>query len=123
MLITGINISLHLFKHITTSTIESHIQHMLMVSKCIEGLTTYRHDCKKDIDMLNTSNQFTYTMRFLLFSIKMVPDEVQCYCKCSKKKGILLYTLYPSYMYYELDSNSILKWLLALISKQGCVIV
>ena len=104
MPITGINISLHLFKQITTSTTESHIQHMLMVSKCIEILKSYRHDCKKDIDMLNTSNQFTYTMRFLLFiaSIKMVPDELQCYCKCSRKKAILLHSLYTSYMDYEL---------------------
>ena len=104
MVITGINISLHLFKHITTSATESHIQDMLMVLKCIEVLTSYRHDCKKDIDMLNTSNQFTYTMRFLWFiaSIKMVPDEVQCYCKCRRKKAILLYTLYTSYMDYEL---------------------
>ena len=52
----------------------------------------------------NTRSQFAFTMQFLLLiaSIKMVPDELQCYCKCSKKKAILLYTLSASYMYYRL---------------------
>ena len=104
-----INISLlSLFKHITTSTTEFHIHHVLMVLKCIEVLTSYEHDCKKDIDMLNTSSQFAYTMRLLslIASIKMVPDELQCYCKCSKKKAISLYTLL-SYMYYGLLEDCI----------------
>ena len=98
-----INISLSLFKHITTSTTEFHIHHVLMVLKCIEVLTSYGHVCKKDMDMLNTSSQFAYTMRLLslIASIKMVPDELHCYCKCSKKKAISLYALL-SYMYYGL---------------------
>ena len=99
-----INISLNLFKHITTSTAEFHTHHVLLVLKCIEVLTSYGHDCKKDIDMLNTSSQFAYTMQLLLLiaSIKMVPDELQCYCKCSKKNAISLYTLSASYMCYGL---------------------
>ena len=75
-----INISLSLFKHITTSTTQFHIHHVLMVWKCFEVLTSYGHDCKKDIDMLTTSSQFAYTMRLLslIASIEMDPDELQC---------------------------------------------
>ena len=130
-----INISLSLFKHITTSTTEFHIHHVLMVLKCIEVLTSYGHDCKKDIDMLNTSSQFAYTMQLLLLiaSIKMIPDELQCYCKCCKKKAISLYTLSAFlhvlwtvgrvYSSLFLESIRIFKWLSALITKQSCVIV
>ena len=90
---------------------------------------------KKDIDMLNTSSQLAYTMRLLLLiaSIKMVPDEFQCYCKCTKKKAISLYTLSAFshvlwtvervYSSLFLESIRIFKWLSALITKQSCVIV